>query len=900
MILNKLRTVVGEKDVLYKQVDLATYRDSVHLSGLQPTAVVFPKDTGEVSEVLKILHQYQVPVIARGAGTNLCGDTLSLDLCIILELAKMDRILEVNIIDRYVEVEPGVTNMEVQNILKPHGYFFAPDPASMGVSTIGGNIGENAGGMRCVKYGVTTDNVIGLEIVLSDGQVILSNGPLDGDFGYNLTGLMNGSEGTLGVITKAWLRIVKLPDEVKTLVAVYANLEDAAKTVSQIIGKGIIPGALEMIDHLAIEALEENMNLGYPIEAEAVLLIEIDGFSGTLESQVERVLSICKENNATEIRVAKTEEERQQLWLGRREALNCFVSKMPTYAQEDVAVPRTKLPEVLEIIKKIGEKYSLVIASVCHAGDGNLHPTIIYDDKDEEQTKQAHFAFGEMMEQAIALGGTITGEHGVGIEKLKGMNLLFSEDELSFMWQLKLAFDPKKILNPGKVIPDTISRMMLEDLEQVPESKEVSTTRELFFADLEREEIGEILINEKILAAYSLEGNKSWCAIRPKTVTEVAAIVRLATKYDIKILPWGRGTKVSIGTHSKPFDIVVDMSGLNKIIEIDTENLTATVEAGIEFKDFQEELYKKGYMLSIDPLESGSPTIGGIVATNSTGTLRLKYSSLKNIVLGLDAVISGGKIIHYGGKMIKNVAGYDLRKLFVGSWGTLGIITKITLKLSPLPEKAVYRTFMTDDYSAFADYLFAVQKKDVQLTSFDIFVENSKYYINLCMSGQHRSVDRQLEILDEIEINKLALIDEVQDPYFIAGKSFFNKYIQPNQSNKIVIKSSIRFSDITAWIKKIQSINQGEGSYVFGNAASGILYATFFGENISLTDLISDVKACSKNALTFGVHTLEIGPEMSSISKEEKSSVSIYLHLKEMLDPKAIFSPGRTIGGRSI
>ncbi|MEL7568205.1 MAG: FAD-linked oxidase C-terminal domain-containing protein, partial [Dehalobacterium sp.] len=560
IVLKKLCTCLGKENILSKKVDLAAYRDSVHLSGRSPSAVIFPQDTAKVSEALKILNHYQIPCIPRGAGTNLCGDTLSFGPTVIMEMAKMDRILEVNILDRYIAVEPGVPNSTVQKALAPHGYFFAPDPASFGVSTIGGNIGENAGGMRCVKYGVTSDNVIGLEIVLSDGRMIRHKGPFPDDGGYNLTGLVHGSEGTFGVITKAWLRMVKLPEEVKTMVAVFSTLEDSVETVSRIIGRGMIPSALEIIDHLAIQALEETRPMGYPINAEAVLLIEVDGFAGTLEAQVERIKAICQGNHVSEVRIAQTEAERQLLWLGRREALNCFVSKRPTYAQEDVAVPRARLPEMLNIIKGISRKYSLVVASVCHAGDGNFHPTIIYDDKDEDETNRAHMAFSEMMGQAVALGGTITGEHGIGVEKLKGMELLFSAEELDFMERVKLAFDPKKILNPGKVISDKVRESSEEKTEQVVN-------------ELNKEAFLHSLVRENIAYFSDISG----ILIKPKSSMDVAKIVKLAGAYQLKISPLGKGeaaSLVSCGT----CDAVIDMHNLNKVMEIDGENLTVTVE----------------------------------------------------------------------------------------------------------------------------------------------------------------------------------------------------------------------------------------------------------------------------------------------------------------------------------
>jgi len=888
--LKKLRSIVGDKNLLIKRVDLAAYRDSVHLCGPEPWAVVFPENTQEVSQVLETLNRYQIPVIARGAGTNLCGDTLAQGKTVILEMAKMDRIIKVNTLDRYIAVEPAVSNMAVQKTLAPLGYFFAPDPASFGVSTIGGNIAENAGGMRCVKYGVTTDNVIGLEIVLSNGEVILHKGPLNNDEGYNVTGLMHGSEGTFGVITKAWLRIIKIPEEVKTLVAVFPTLEDAVKTVSSIIGQGIIPSALELIDHLAIQALEETRPMGYPLDAEAVLLIEVDGFQGTLQQQVQRIAGICHDNNVTEIRIARTEEERQLLWLGRREALNCFVSKRPTYAQEDVAVPRAQLPEMLNIIKELSAKHALVVASVCHAGDGNFHPTIIYDDKDEDETKRAHLAFSEMMERAIGLGGTISGEHGIGLEKLAGMELLFSPADLSFMWHLKLAFDPNKILNPGKVIPESIAKIPVKDVAQGSDHKDEHFAPDNFLSCLAKENIGEVFFREEDLKPYAFRGNPPRLVVQPGSVKDLVTLVQLAEKFEMKIIPWGNGTKaarVISGTNSH---VIVNMNRFNQILEIDGDNLTVQVEAGIMLKDLQEKLQQKGYFLPADPWET-TATIGGMVATNSTGSLKLKYGDLTNLVLGLETVTAGGNIIHYGGKMIKNVAGYDLRKLFIGSWGSLGVITKVTLRIFPLPEKAVSLTYETGDYGTFLDFIFAVQKKDLGLTGFDFAIVEDKYLVHVCISGAKESVDRQREMLDKLINTEVTLLEEKEDHYLISGKAFVDRYLFPAGLNSLSLKSSILFSGIPRWIEKVRGINGCIS--IYGQAANGILHAYFKGEREELSKLLAGTCRDLKRDLAFGNHTIEGGLVPAPVIMDEGDAKKrLNLNIKQMLDPRNIFAIG--------
>ncbi|NMA14860.1 MAG: FAD-binding protein, partial [Clostridia bacterium] len=794
--VRELEEIVGKKNVIISKTNLMTYNYAAIGSGVSPAIVIFPESTEEVSKVLKVLYKYKIPVIPRGAGTNLNGGTVPLDDVAILELAKMNKVIEVDLSNRFVAVEAGVTNLEVQKALEPHGYFYAPDPASQSVSSIAGNIAENAGGPRCVKYGVTANNVIGLEVVLSDGTVFVSNGPLSEEPGYNLTGIMHASEGMFGVITKAWLRILKKPEAVKTMLAIFNELEDAAKTVSQIIARGIIPTTLELIDNPVLRAVEESEKIGYPLDAAAVLLIEIDGYEDSMDVQVEKIVQVCRDNNVRETRVAKTEKEREMLWWGRRSAGSCMGRLKPAYAEEDVTIPRTKLPEMLKTIGNIAKKYDLIIGNVFHAGDGNFHPEIVYDDRDRDESERVILANAEIMKEAAKLGGTITGEHGVGIEKLKGMPLIFSNDDMEFMWKLKLALDSEKQFNPGKVIPDNISQR--EATEKL-NTREKATQKEEFIQAIKSngKEI-ERCFDDKILNEYIINGHIPWCVIWPENAEQTAEVVRLARQFHIKLVPWGRGSKKHALSKVKHVDVIIDLSKINQIIEIDKDNFTAIVAAGANLTVLQEQLHKKGLMLPVDPFE-GEPTIGGIVAANSTGSLRLQYKTLKDLVLGVEFVSSEGKIIHYGGKILKNVAGFDLNKLMVGSWGTLGILTKITLKLYPLPEEAVYRCYATGNYSNFKELFIAIQNANLDPVSLDVIVCKGKFYIYICIGGPKEAVIRQMKELDKIVCAGIEIIQEVKDRTLQFGQVLVNKFLRPGglyTSNRMVMKSSVLIADI--------------------------------------------------------------------------------------------------------
>jgi glycolate oxidase len=366
----------------------------------------------------------------------------------------MNRVLEIDVDNQRAVVEPGVFTLVLKNQLARHGFVYQPDPASEKVSTFGGNFGENSGGPHCLKYGVTTNHILGAEVVLYDGKVIQVGGKALDSPGYDLTGLLVGSEGTLGIATKLTLRIMPKPEAVKTMLAIYNSLEDAGRTVSAIIADGIIPATLEMLDRLTIKAVEESIHAGFPLDAEAVLLIELDGMKDGMERLAERIMEICKKNNAREVKAAKSEAERTQLWAGRKGAFGAIARLRPNYLVCDGTVPRTKLPEVLTKVMEVGKKYSLVIANVFHAGDGNLHPLILFDERNEEELRKVHLAGSEILRICADAGGTISGEHGIGTEKMKEMFFVFTPQDIAAMKKVKKAFDPEEVYNPGKIFPE--------------------------------------------------------------------------------------------------------------------------------------------------------------------------------------------------------------------------------------------------------------------------------------------------------------------------------------------------------------------------------------------------------------------------------------------------------------
>jgi len=453
-MIEGLTRIVGKENILSSETDLLLYGYDASLFKGKPDCIVLPGSTEDVSKIVKFAHASGIPIIGRGSGTNLSGGTVPTRGGIVLHFSRMNKILEIDIENERVVVEPGIFTLVLKNQLARYGFVYQPDPASEKVSTLGGNFGENSGGPHCLKYGVTTNHILGAEVVLSDGEVIQVGGKTLDNPGFDLTGILVGSEGTLGIATKLVLRIMPKPEAVKTMLAIYNTLEDAGRTVSAIIADGIVPATLEMLDRLTIKAVEESIHAGFPLDAEAVLLIELDGLKDGMERLAERIMEICKKNNVREVKAAKTEAERTQLWAGRKGAFGAIARLRPNYLVCDGTVPRTKLPEVLTKVMEVGKKYNLVIANVFHAGDGNLHPLILFDERNEEELRKVHLAGSEILKICADAGGTISGEHGIGTEKMKEMFFVFSPQDIAAMKKVKTAFDPNNIYNPGKVLPE--------------------------------------------------------------------------------------------------------------------------------------------------------------------------------------------------------------------------------------------------------------------------------------------------------------------------------------------------------------------------------------------------------------------------------------------------------------
>ncbi len=449
----RLIELLGPGSWLDQPEDLTLYQYDGSVETGRPEMVVFPRNSGEVAGIAKIAAEFGVPIVGRGAGTGLSGGAIPREGGIVVAFSRMNHILEIDLENERAVVEPGVVNMDVTLAVQSQGYFYAPDPSSQRACTMGGNVAENAGGPHTLAYGVTTNHVYGLEMVLPDGTVVTTGGKEADLAGYDLTGLLTGSEGTLALITKVMVRLMRKPEMVKTILAIYNNVEDCGATVAEITARAIVPVAIEMLDGVMLRMVEVATHAGFPMDAAAVLLIELEGLRENVEEQVEQIRAVCESCRAREVRVAKTAEERELLWKGRKNAFGAVGRVSPFFYVQDGVVPRTQIAPTLTAIAQVGRKYGLTISNIFHAGDGNMHPIILFDARKPDDLDKARAAGAEILDHCLSVGGSITGEHGVGMEKNEMMDRQFKPETLEMMGAFKRLFDPENRLNPGKVLP---------------------------------------------------------------------------------------------------------------------------------------------------------------------------------------------------------------------------------------------------------------------------------------------------------------------------------------------------------------------------------------------------------------------------------------------------------------
>jgi len=690
-LIKNLSAVVGAENVLSQPDELLVYEcDGLPQHKYRPRAVVFPATTEQTALVMKELAKAKVPFTPRGAGTGLSGGALALNEGVVVELARMRKILRIDATNQLAVVQPGVVNLQVSRAVAPYGLYYVPDPSSQPTCTIGGNIAEGAGGIHCLKYGTTTDHVLGCRVVLAGGEVVdLAGAGIDVG-GYDLLGTFIGSEGTFGIATEATLRLSQSPPAVRTLLAEFVEVNDASHAVSAIIAAGVMPAALEMMDHEIIRAVEASVfAAGLPPDAGAALIIELDGLEAGIDDEAARIIDICMEYGARDCRLARDESERKKLWAARKGAFGAIGRISPDSMIQDAVVPRSRLPEVLSSAYEIAHKYELRVANVFHAGDGNLHPLICFDSRFPEQVRRVKEAGRELMEVCVAAGGTITGEHGVGLDKRELLPLVFSDADMTAMLKVRAAFDPLGLCNPGKIIPmlrgcgegravslepDVISETTPARTSQpitASQNKPVRTTQ--FSSEKAAQQLTGIVGGDHV----KLDSTAVTAA--PASADEIIEVMKCASTEGWTVAPVGSMTWLGCASSN----ILLSTARLNRIIEHEPADLIAVAESGVSLKTFNAALAQNGQWLPLDPPDDGRATLGGVVATGLGGPQQFAYGRPRGSVIGMKVVLADGSLIKAGGRVVKNVAGYDLCKLFTGSYGTLGVITELNFKLRP-------------------------------------------------------------------------------------------------------------------------------------------------------------------------------------------------------------------------
>lgn len=607
VVLLKLRALLGAENVLTDEASLLLHAYDCSLSRTRPDMLLNILREEDISPVLQILSAHRIPFVPRAAATNHAGSCSALNGGAVLNLTALNQILQINTREQFALVQPAVVTGDLQNALNKLGFFYAPDPASERVCTLGGNLAQNASGARCMKYGATPDHVLEADAVLPDGQKV--HFVRDGG-GPDFIGLLAGSEGTLGVITRLKVKILPLVKHIKTFLVTFPSLADSVQTVTDLTARGIIPRCVEAMDKTTLQTVEDFSHAGYPADAQALLILELDGTPAQIEADAKELEEICRANRAQQFLPAKTEAERSRLWLGRRAAYAAIARLAPNVMVGDGTVPRSELPRALEKVRRILEEKNIQASLLFHAGDGNFHPHFIFDERNPADALRVKRALGEVLKACVDCGGTISGEHGIGVEKRAEMAYQYDKPTLDLFARIKRAADPLNLANPLKIIPVNYAE---KTRPQLPADEAVQT----------------------------LAGQ-----IRRQTPTS------------------GAGGKTKFSTRT-----------LTKIIDIDLTNYTATAQAGVTLDQLQKALGEHHVFAA---LPNGTATLGDAFSSG-------KYPHFYEHTLGLEALLADGSLVRYGGKLMKNAAGYHLTRLFAGARGTLGLVTQLTFKIFAKP-----------------------------------------------------------------------------------------------------------------------------------------------------------------------------------------------------------------------
>jgi D-lactate dehydrogenase (cytochrome) len=836
-LLRSLQSLLPQGQVFTDRTALLVYEVDAGMDRGQPEAIVFPRAVEDVVRIVQWAAKHNVPLIARGAGTGLSGGAVADRGGVIVEFAKMNRILDVDVWGRSITSEPAVINLRLDEQAKRHGLYFPPDPASQRASTIGGNVAENSGGPHCFKYGVTTNYILGLDVVLADGQAVRVGGRAVDYPEYDFCGLITGSEGTLALITSITARLLRTPPGVRTMLAIFESVEQAADAVSAIIATGLVPATMEMMDQKITRIAEPFAHAGLPLDAGAILIIEVDGYPAGLDAQSDEIEQLLTMQGVREIRVAHTEEERYKIWLARKSVAGAIARLTPAHYTVDITVPRSRLREILNAVDPICEKYSLRVGHLMHAGDGNLHPMILIpDERDAELMSRVHAAGREMVQCSVEMDGSLTGEHGVGIEKREFMTLMHTPAELQAMEDIKSVFDPSHILNPGKVFPANAPISA-----QRRQANDNSPHIDALFAPKSAEEVAQAFL------VLSQTHRQAYISNDPQKTREL--MTRITTSA---------------------------MSGISRYAP---EDMYITVGAGTPLAEIQAFFEQEGKYL---PLLSPWPdaTIGGVIAANINAPLRMRYGAIRDLVLSTTVALADGRIIRTGRPIVKNVAGYDLTKVFIGSCGTLGLLTDVTLKFFAQPRARHTLQIATNTLQQALDCTRLVLP--LALTASTLVVcngENSESMLLYTAEGLREDVEAELEQVQ----NALKAGDVTIREIDVAGSEVWMQTLAAGT----VVRVGVPASDLPTYMQENRELFRDR--YI-ADMSSGCLYAR--KDNGTEDELRAWIAALRRSALTMQGYAvvMHLAEDIQNIDRKGYRPQALHMmqRLKKRWDPADI------------
>lgn len=669
-LVARLRARLGDECVITQAARLLPYEsDAAPLYHQTPPLVLLPLDVAGVIDAIKILREGGMAWSPRGAGTGLAGGAVPRPDGAVLGVARLRNIIEIDPTARRARVEAGVVNLALDAALEPYGFSFGPDPSSQVSCTIGGNVATNAGGAHTLKYGVTSQHLLGVRLALADGTVLELGGAEETMAGYDLLSLVCGSEGTFGTVLEATLRLTPRPEATRTFLAAFDSLPDASRAVAAILQAGIMPAALELIDAAALDALTEAFELSVPAAAAALLIGEVDGLSEAVDPQLAIATDALRESGGRDISVAHSETERAALWAARKKTFGALGRIAPCYLSHDAVIPRTALPQVLSAMATIASRFDLRIVNVFHAGDGNLHPAILFDDADPEEVRRAREAGHEILRLCLSAGGVLTGEHGIGLAKRETMRAVYTAAEIRLMDQLRSIFDPWGLANPDRVLP-------------APPAARLSTSGEA--AENVWTDGDESLSSPHPLSDATLAIGGHIDDREPETFeAEIGERLRRAAEHWETLMPLGGGTLVA----SPPIGDALALSGADRILHYEPADTTITVEPGVLLSTLESCVARHSQILAWEAPDPEHATIGGVVASGYWSSRTHALGHPKHSLLGFRAVMGSGEVIAHGARVMKNVSGYDLARLMVGSRGTLAVMTRLILRTFPAPQE---------------------------------------------------------------------------------------------------------------------------------------------------------------------------------------------------------------------